>query len=85
MRIETLNADAPVHVTTSGEAIELYIGDARASGQPVAALAISQAEMVMHALGLRIAQIHERRRRAAEERAHLSKVLHETEIRLDDR
>ena len=85
MRIETLNADAPVHVSTSGEAIELYIGDAPTSGQPVAALSISQAEMVIHALGLRIAQIHERQRRAVEEHAHLSKVLLETEIRHDDR
>ena len=84
MRIETLNADAPVHVNASDENIELGVGDAPASGQRVATLSIPQAEMVIHALGLRIAQIRERQRRAVEQRSHLSEVLLDTEFRLHE-
>ncbi len=40
--------------------------------------------MVIHALGLRIAQIRERQRRAAEQRSHLSEVLLDTEFRLHE-
>ena len=84
MRIETLNTDAPVHVNASNENIELGVGDAAASGQRAATLSIPQAEMVIHALGLRIAQIRERQRRAAEQRSHLSEVLLDTEFRLHE-
>jgi hypothetical protein len=40
--------------------------------------------MVIHALGLRIAQIRERQRRAAEQSAHLAEVLLDTEFRLHE-
>jgi hypothetical protein len=84
MRIETLKADTPVHVTTSDETIELAVGEAHAGGQRTATLSLPQAEMVIHALGLRIAQIRERQRRAAEQRSHLSDVLLDTEFRLHE-
>jgi hypothetical protein len=84
MRIETLNADAPVHVAILDETIELGIGEASAGGRRVATLSVPQAEMVIHALGLRIAQIRERQRRAAVQRSHLSEVLLDTEFRLHE-
>jgi hypothetical protein len=84
MRIETLKADAPVHVNASGENIELRVGDTAADGQRAATLSIPQAEMVIHALGLRIAHIRERQRRAAEQRTDLSEVLLDTEFRLHE-
>jgi len=84
MRIETLKADAPVHVAVAEETIELGIGEAPASGRRVTTLSIPQAEMVIHALGLRIAQIRERQRRAAEQRSHISEVLLDTEFRLHE-
>ncbi len=84
MRIETLKADAPVHVNASGENIALAVGDPREDGQRSATLSIPQAEMVIHALGLRIAQFRERQRRAAEERSHLAEVLLDTEFRLHE-
>ena len=83
MRVETLNADAPIHVAVSEETIELGIGETPGSGRR-ATLSVPQAEMVMHALGLRIAQIRERQRRAAVERSHLSEVLLDTEFRLHE-
>ena len=84
MRIETLKTDGPVHVNSTGENIELAVGDKPADGQRAATLSIPQAEMVIHALGLRIAQIHERQRRAAEERVHLCEVMLDTEFRLHE-
>ena len=84
MRIETLKADAPVNVTASDENLELGIGETPATGRRVATLSIPQAEMVIHALGLRIAQIRERQRRAVEQRSHLSEVLLDTEFRLHE-
>jgi hypothetical protein len=84
MRIETLTADAPVHVTALDETIELGVGEAHGGGQRAATLSIPQAEMLIHALGLRIAQIRERQRRAAEQRSHLSEVLLDTEFRLHE-
>jgi hypothetical protein len=84
MRIDSLKADEPVHVTASDEIIELGIGETSGSGRRAATLSIPQAEMVMHALGLRIAQIRERQRRAAEQRSHLSEVLLDTEFRLHE-
>ncbi|HXJ83998.1 MAG TPA: hypothetical protein VMS64_35605 [Candidatus Methylomirabilis sp.] len=84
MRIETLTADTPVHIATSDENIELRIGDARAGERGVATLSLPQAEMLMHALGLRIGQIRERQRRAVEQRSHLSEVLLDTEFRLHE-
>jgi hypothetical protein len=83
MRIETLNAEAPVHVAVSDETIELAIGETATGGRRVA-LSVPQAEMVMHALGLRIGQIRERQRRAAVQRSHLSEVLLDTEFRLHE-
>ena len=84
MRIETLSAESPVHVNVSDEKIVLGVGDASANDERTATLSIPQAEMLIHALGLRVAQIHERQRRAAEQRTHLSEVLLDTEFRLHE-
>jgi hypothetical protein len=46
----------------------------------VTALSLPQAEMVLHALGLEIAQIKERQRRESVERAHLAQVVLDTEV-----
>ena len=81
MRIETRNPDAPVHVTPSGEDIELRIGEPPDDSCRFTTLSIPQAEMVLHALGLGIAQIKEQKRREAEERAHLAQVVLDTEVR----
>ena len=40
MRIETLKADGPVHVNSSGENIELAVGDKPVDGQRAATLSI---------------------------------------------
>jgi hypothetical protein len=85
MRIETLKPDMPVHVTSSDQNIELGIGkEASDGGRQVATLSVPQAEMVVHALGLEIAQIQERQRCEAEERAHLAQVVFDTEFRLHE-
>ena len=81
MRIETRNPDAPVHVTPSSENIELGISEPSAGGCRFTTLSGPQAEMVLHALGLGIAQIKEQQRREAEERAHLAQVVLDTEVR----
>jgi hypothetical protein len=81
MRVETMTPDMPVEVTPLDEAIELAIGEAPAGARTVT-LALPQAAMLLHALGLAIAQIEERRRRAAEGRAHLAQVVADTEVRL---
>ncbi len=82
MRIETLTADAPIDVTASNENIELAIGEALGGGRRAATLSIPLAEMLLHALGLEIALIRERQRRAAEHQAHLAEVVLDTEFRL---
>jgi hypothetical protein len=80
MRVETMTAGVDVHVSPSGDTVELRIGEAREATSSVATLSIAQAEMVLHALGFGIAQIREQHRRTAEERAHLAQVVAETEV-----
>ena len=82
MRIETMTTGAVVRVDQSGETIELGLGEATVEGSSAAKLSIPQAEMVLHALGLAIAQVREQQRRAEEERQHLARVVAETEVRL---
>jgi hypothetical protein len=49
-------------------------------GSRATTLSIFQAEMVLRALGLTIAQIEERRRRVVEEQQRLARVVAETEV-----
>ncbi len=79
MRIDTMRPDAPVHVAAPGEDVELRIGEPGTSSC-VTTLSVPQAEMVLHALGLAIAQVRERQRREAEHRAHLAQVILDTEV-----
>ncbi len=81
MRIETQMPEAPVHVSQSGEYVELVIGALSGGKRLATALSLPQAEMVLHALGLEVAQIKERRRCEAAERAHLAQVVFDTEVR----
>jgi hypothetical protein len=80
MRIETQSPDGPVHVSPSGEHVELGIGEPSGAKWAVTALSLPQAEMVLHALGLEVAQIRERQRREAAERADLARVVLDTEV-----
>jgi hypothetical protein len=79
MRIETMQADVVVHVGRKDETVELTIGDGGV-GSRATTLSIFQAEMVLRALGLTIAQIEERRRRVVEEQQRLARVVAETEV-----
>jgi hypothetical protein len=85
MLIETLNADAPVGVTSSNGTIALGIGKESDGSRRVATLSVPQAEIVAHALGLEVGRIRELERRQAEERAHLAQVVLDTEVRLRER
>lgn len=80
MRIETQRPEAPVHVSPSGESVELGIGEPSGGKCFVTTLSLPQAEMVLHALGLEVAQIKERQRRETAERAHLAQVVLDTEV-----
>jgi len=80
MRIETLSG-MPVHVSALDETIKLEIGEASDAGRRVTMLSVSQAAMLLHALGLEIAQIGEQQRRAGEAQAHLAQVVADTEVR----
>ena len=80
MRIETQRLEMPVHVSPSGESVELGIGEPSGGKWLVTALSLPQAEMVLHALGLEVAQIKERQRREAAERAHLAQAVLDTEV-----
>jgi hypothetical protein len=80
MRIETQRPEAPVHVSPSGEQVELGIGEPSGGKWFATALSLPQAEMVLHALGLEVAQIKERQRREAAERARLDQVVLDTEV-----
>ena len=82
MRIETLKPETHVYVAASKEAIELAIGEAVPGDRRAVTLSMPQAEMLAHALGLEAAGLRERQRRRAEEEAHLSDVLLDTEFRL---
>lgn len=80
MRIETQRSEAPVHVRSSSEWVELGIGEPSEGKVVVTVLSLPQAEMVLHALGLEVAQIRERQRREAVERAQLAQVVSHTEV-----
>jgi len=80
MRIETERPEMPVHVSASGQSVELGIGEPSGGTWVVTALSLPQAEMVLHALGLEVAQIKERQRREVAERAHLAQVVLATEV-----
>jgi hypothetical protein len=80
MRIETQRPELPVHVSASGESVELGIGEPSGGSGVVTALSLPQAEMVLYALGLEVAQIKERQRREAAERAHLAQAILDTEV-----
>ena len=80
MRIDTQSPELPVHVSPSGESVELGIGEPFGGKRLVTALSLPQAEMVLHALGLEVAQIKERQRREAVERAHLAQAILDTEV-----
>jgi hypothetical protein len=79
MRIETMQANVAVHVGRADETVELTIGDGGA-GSKATILSTFQAEMVLHALGLTIAEIGEHRRRVVEEQQRLARVVAETEV-----
>ena len=81
MRIETMTTGVAVHVNRSEKTIELGFGDPGQAGSSVAKLSIPQAEMVLHALGLEVAQLREQERRSAEERQRLAEVIEKTEVR----
>ena len=68
MRIETQKPDAPVHVTPTNQDIELGLGEPPDAGWRFTTLSVPQAKMVLHALGLGIAQIKERQRQEASAR-----------------
>jgi len=80
MRIETERPEMPVHVSASGQSVELGIGEPSGGTWVVTALSLPQAEMVLHALGLEVAQIRDRQRREVAERAHLAQVVLDTEV-----
>ena len=80
MRIETQSPEGPVHVSTSGEYVELGIGEPSGCKWFVTALSLPQAGMVLHALGLEVAPIKERQRRETAERAHLAQAVLDTEV-----
>jgi len=80
MRIETQRPEMPVHVSASGESVELGIGEPSGGTGVVTALSLPQAEMVLHALGLEVARIKERQHREVVERAHLAQVVLDTEV-----
>jgi hypothetical protein len=80
MRIETERPERPVHVSASGGSVELGIGEPSGGTWVVTALSLPQAEMVLHALGLEVAQIEERQRREVAEQAHLAQVVLDTEV-----
>jgi hypothetical protein len=80
MRIETQRPEMPVQVGQSGDHVELGIGEPSGSQRLATVLSLPQAEMVLHALGLEIAQIKERHRREAAERARLAQAIADTEV-----
>jgi hypothetical protein len=80
MRIETQMPEAPVHVSPSGEHVELGIGEPSGRRWLATTLSLPQAETVLHALGLEVAQIKERQRREAAERTHLAQIVSDTEV-----
>jgi hypothetical protein len=80
MRIETMTTAIAVHVSASDGSIELRIGEPPRDSSAVS-LSVTQAEMLLHALGLAIARVHEQQRRAAEDRAHVAQVVADTEVR----
>ena len=80
MRIDTQRPEMPVHVSPCGESVQLGIGEPSEGKGLVTALSLPQAEMVLHALGLEVAQIKERQRGEAAEQARLAQVILDTEV-----
>ncbi len=81
MRIETRRQDVPVDVEPAGRDVELRIGEPRDGVAASALLSLPQAEMLLHALGLAIAQIRDRERIETEEAAGMAQRVLEQEIR----
>jgi hypothetical protein len=69
MKIETKRHDAPVHVIPCKQEIRLGIGKVQGDGYRFAVLSLAQAEMLLHALGLAVAEIKEQQCRQAEKAA----------------
>jgi hypothetical protein len=83
VRIETKQPQSALHVAPTDQGVELRIGaeaDARAR---MVALSLPQARMLLHALGLAVAQVEERQRVEAEERADLTEKMLDQEFRRD--
>jgi hypothetical protein len=79
MRIETQLPRAPLLVAAGEQGIELTIGeDANARAT---AMSLPQARILLHALGLAVAQIEERRRVEAQAQAELVQRLLDQEVR----
>jgi len=83
VRIETKQRQSALHVAPTDQGIELRIGEEDDARARMAALALPQARMLLHALGLAVAQVEERQRVEAEERAHLAERILEQEFRRD--
>lgn len=81
MRIETKQRRSPVHVAPADQGIELRIGEEADAGARVTALSPPQARMLLHALGLAVAEVEEQQRVEAEERADLAQKLLDQEFR----
>ena len=75
MRIETKTPGAPVEVNAGEQQVELIIGEPSETARRVAVLSVPQARMLLHAIGLAVAQVEERERLLAEERAQLAGQL----------
>jgi hypothetical protein len=81
VRIETKQRQSVLHVTPTDQAVELRIGEEADARSRKAALSLPQARMLLHALGLAVAQVEERQRAEAEERADLAEKMLDQEVR----
>ncbi len=81
MRIDTMTTGIPIYVTVEAGSLELRIGEPADPKTRVVSLSPPQAAMVLHALGLGIAEIEEGRRRTHEQQLRLAQVVADTEIR----
>jgi hypothetical protein len=83
VRIETKQRQSVLHVAPTNQGIELRIGEEADARARMAALSLPQARMLLHALGLAVAQVEERQRLEAEERANLAERILDQEFRRD--
>lgn len=81
MKIETSQQRWALHVTPSDRSIELRIGEEADPCARATTLSLPQARMLLHALGLAAAQVEERQRVEAEERAQLAERMLDQEFR----